>query len=70
MQVIRTSNYCIEKESVVAFGKFDGVHKGHQKLIKILCEEAKKDNKLSIITCHRSLRSGKNLQRGIGSGRH
>jgi len=34
---------------VVSFGKFDGVHKGHQKLINILCDEAKKDNKLSIV---------------------
>ena len=49
MQVIRTANYIMQKESVVAFGKFDGVHKGHQKLIKILCDEAKKDNKLSIV---------------------
>ena len=49
MQVIRTPNYFMQKESVVAFGKFDGVHKGHQKLIKVLCDEAKKDNKLSIV---------------------
>jgi len=49
MQVIRTPNYLMQKESVVAFGKFDGVHKGHQKLIKVLCDEAKKDNKLSIV---------------------
>lgn len=49
MQVIRTPNYFMQKESVVAFGKFDGVHKGHQKLIKVLCDEAKKDNKISIV---------------------
>jgi len=49
MQVLRAPNYIIQKESVVAFGKFDGVHKGHQKLINILCSEAKKDNKISIV---------------------
>lgn len=49
MQVIRTPNYCMSKESVVAFGKFDGVHKGHQKLIRILCDEAQKDNRLSVV---------------------
>lgn len=49
MQVIRTPNYSVQKESVVAFGKFDGVHKGHQKLINILCNEAKADNKISIV---------------------
>ena len=49
MQVLRSPNYIIQKESVVAFGKFDGVHKGHQKLINILCNEAKADNKISIV---------------------
>lgn len=49
MQVIRTPNYSMTKESVVAFGKFDGIHKGHQKLIKILCDESKKDDRLSIV---------------------
>lgn len=49
MQVLRSPNYIVPKESVVAFGKFDGVHKGHQKLIKTLCDEAKKDNRISIV---------------------
>ena len=49
MQVLRSPNYIVQKESVVAFGKFDGVHKGHQKLINVLCAEAKADNKISIV---------------------
>lgn len=49
MQILKSPNYLIQKESVVAFGKFDGVHKGHQRLIKILCDEARADNKISIV---------------------
>jgi riboflavin kinase/FMN adenylyltransferase len=39
----------MQQKSVVAFGKFDGVHKGHQKLINILCTEAKSDGRISIV---------------------
>jgi riboflavin kinase/FMN adenylyltransferase len=49
MQILRAPNYSIQKESVVAFGKFDGIHKGHQKLINVLCNEAKADNKISVV---------------------
>ena len=49
MQVLQSPNYIIQQESVVAFGKFDGVHKGHQKLINALCEQARIDNKISIV---------------------
>ena len=49
MQVLQSPNYIIQQESVVAFGKFDGVHKGHQKLINVLCEQARIDNKMSIV---------------------
>lgn len=49
MQILRAPNYSIQKESVVAFGKFDGIHKGHQKLINVLCSEAKADNKISVV---------------------
>lgn len=49
MQILHSPDYSIQKKSVVAFGKFDGIHKGHQKLINILCEEAKADNKISVV---------------------
>lgn len=49
MKVLHSPNYIMQKESVVAFGKFDGVHKGHQKLIRTLCEHARADNKVSIV---------------------
>lgn len=49
MQVLMGPDYNIEQESIIAFGKFDGVHKGHQKLINTLVELAQKENKLSIV---------------------
>ena len=49
MEVLMGPDYSITKESIVAFGKFDGVHKGHQKLINELVELAKVENKLSIV---------------------
>jgi len=49
MKVLYAPNYEISGESVISFGKFDGIHKGHIKLINTLVEEAKKENKISII---------------------
>lgn len=49
MEVLYGPNYEIKEETVVAFGKFDGIHKGHIKLINTLIEEAQKENKKSII---------------------
>ena len=36
------------KNSIVTIGKFDGVHKGHQKLLSYVVEHAKKNDLLSI----------------------
>ncbi|KLI59170.1 bifunctional riboflavin kinase/FAD synthetase [Brachyspira hyodysenteriae] len=38
----------IKKDSIVTIGKFDSVHKGHQKLIKYTVEYANKNNLISI----------------------
>ncbi|MEI0530911.1 bifunctional riboflavin kinase/FAD synthetase [Brachyspira pilosicoli] len=52
MNQVVINDFCkidIKKNSVVTIGKFDGVHKGHQKLIKYTVNTAKKYNLLSVV---------------------
>ena len=42
-------NFSINSESIITIGTFDGVHKGHQKILKKLIKESKKLNLESIV---------------------
>ena len=41
--------YQCEKESAVTLGKFDGLHRGHQKLIQKICEKKEKFHVKTIV---------------------
>ena len=58
MQYIRgLSNYNDSGKSAVTFGKFDGLHKGHQKLVKKVREYGEKDkiNSIAVSYTHLTL---------------
>ena len=42
-------NFSINSSTILTLGTFDGVHKGHQKILKKLKTEAKKDNLKSVV---------------------
>lgn len=51
MDIIKdTTNFHIEGPTAVAIGKFDGIHKGHRKLISDLMEEKNNNRKVVIFT--------------------
>ena len=51
MKVIsETTDFCIQEETAVAIGKFDGVHIGHRRLIEEILKEQQKGRKACIFT--------------------
>jgi len=50
LKIIQTiSNFNSLEKTVVTIGTFDGIHIGHQKILKDLIETAKKENKKSVL---------------------
>ena len=50
MKVVKgVDNFTIGSNTIVTIGTFDGVHKGHQKILKKLANEAKKFNLKSVV---------------------
>jgi len=49
MRILYGPNYKVKEDTVISFGKFDGIHKGHIKLINTLVDEAKKGNMISVV---------------------
>jgi riboflavin kinase/FMN adenylyltransferase len=48
MKVYETDDFQIERASAVSLGNFDGVHLGHQELIKTVKEYSKRENLESV----------------------
>lgn len=55
MQIIQdTTEFHLEDGSAVAIGKFDGIHKGHERLISCILEKKKQGLKVVVFTFHPS----------------
>ena len=51
MQIIQqTTDFYIEEKTAAALGKFDGIHRGHQKLLDEILEQKKKGRKAVVFT--------------------
>ena len=51
MKIIEnTTEFCIEGETAAAIGKFDGFHRGHQKLLAQLRQQQEKGLKSVVFT--------------------
>lgn len=48
-EITDISNFTSPKRTVITIGTFDGVHLGHQKIIKKLVESAQKEDLLSTV---------------------
>ena len=52
MQVIcNTEDFQITEKTAVTLGKFDGIHKGHQRLLNALLEKKKQGLKTVVFLC-------------------
>ncbi len=51
MQIIQnTKEFHIDEKTAIAIGKFDGIHRGHEKLISCILEQKKKGMKATVFT--------------------
>ena len=44
------TDFCISEETVISLGKFDGIHRGHERLMEYLSREKQKGLKTVIFT--------------------
>jgi riboflavin kinase/FMN adenylyltransferase len=49
MQYIHSDDFRVEQRTVVTLGKFDGVHRGHQRLLEIVKDESGKRNADAVV---------------------
>ncbi|MDO4757998.1 MAG: FAD synthase [Rikenellaceae bacterium] len=67
MQIIRDITLFPQQSSVVTVGSFDGVHRGHQALLRALVAEAKEQGSLAVVV---SFETHPRIALGRGEGLH
>lgn len=50
INITNTTDFHIEEETAVAIGKFDGIHKGHEKILRELLAKKSKGQKTAVFT--------------------